>query len=86
MSQFDFKDAITKAAQVVKQSSRCTDHGKSPDFTIIKTSKGANVKWNFCCDKLSAIVQQKFKAESGKHVAKASEDYLKDSLSKMFRK
>ena len=80
MNKIDFNGTIIKAAQSVKQSTRCSTHNKEPNFTAVKTDKGADIEWKFCCDEFAEIVKDKFKSTSKNLLGEAVSASLKDAL------
>lgn len=74
----DFKDAIRGAADNVKRSARCQEHGEYPNYELTKTSKGVDTKWTFCCDKQKELVTKAFEKEMTKEVGNSVDKALKD--------
>lgn len=81
MSNFNFVDSFKKAAESVKRSTRCSEHGESPTYQIIKTSKGANAKWTCCCDNLKDKVEKKFADECARFIG----DDITKSITDIFK-
>lgn len=81
MSNFNFSDSIKKAAEEIKRNTCCAQHGKAPDYKLIKTTKGVNVQWSFCCDAQKQVVEKKFTDTATNQLG----DDIADSLQDIFR-
>jgi hypothetical protein len=76
MPDFNLNDAIVKSAQAVKDTTTCTSHMQSPDYEIIETPEGANVKWTYCCENFKSQIEEKFQVEVDKNITEALNDAL----------
>lgn len=67
MPAFNFTESIQQVAESVKQKTQCPRHGAAPGYTLIKTMRGFNVQWSYCCDIQKQEVERRFAEESSHH-------------------
>ena len=67
MSAFNFTESIQQVAESVKQKTQCRQHGALPHYTLIRTMRGFNVQWSYCCDIQKQEVERTFAEESARH-------------------
>ena len=82
MANFDFTEVVRKTAQTIRQNTSCLEHNKRLEFQVVKTSDGATVNWDFCCDKLKVDVERKYKPA----IEKAMGEAMQKSLSDIFKR
>lgn len=74
----DFKDTLKSAAENVKRTTRCPEHGEQPSYEIRVFNDNSGVTWSFCCDKFKNIVVKKFEDELTNEVGNTIEKSLSD--------
>ncbi len=77
----DLKEATRKAADNVKRTTRCPEHGEQPDYQLKFADGKAGAVWTCCCNKLEENVVKKFEDELTNEVG----NYIQNSLQNIFK-